>query len=153
MPVYSDPFYNYDFKSYRNEYMDWISYLLDYSKTDSQEVSITEVSSFAWQLNSSFSPKISDFFVPYIKSLSLSLKSSVNFASKNSVFSDELDSQWVKFTPERKFYYPSTVTPVNANVSLSGTLFSWPHQAKISSKKISFPISLNKPDEKRFIPG
>ena len=151
MPVYSDPFYNYDFKSFRNENMDWISYLLDYSKTDSQEVSITEVSSFAWQMNSSFSPKIPEFFKPFITDLSISLKSSVNFASKNTVFANKTDYQWIQFTPQRKFYYPSTVTPVNTSISLRGTLFSWPYVPKNSSKKIEFPITLNKPEHLKSV--
>lgn len=161
LPVYSDPYYGYDFKTYRSEYMDWISYFLDSSKIDSEEITISEVSSFNWQINASFSPKLPDLFKPYISSLSISLKSSVNFSSKSAIFSETVNGEkvyyydkekysdlWTTYTPERRFYYPSLVTPANISFSMSGTIFSWPlPQKNKTSQKLSFPITLNKPDE------
>lgn len=160
-PVYSDPYYGYDFKTYRSENMDWISYFLDSTKNQNEEITISEVSSFTWQLNGSYSPKLPDFIKPYISSVSMSLKSSVNFSTKQALFEETIDGEkvyyydkelysevWTKNTPERKFYYPSYVNPANINFSMSGTLFSWPIPAKSSNtQKVTFPISLNKPDE------
>lgn len=162
LPIYSDPYYGYDFKTYRNENMDWISYLLDSTNSDSETVSISEVSSFVWQINSSFSPKIPDLLKPFVSSLSMSLKSSVSFSTKNATFSEVINgekiyyydtekfsTEWVENTPERRFYYPSSIIPANISVSMSGTLFSWPLPAKTQKTidKVSFPINLNKPDE------
>ena len=35
-------------------------------------------------------------------------------------------NEWKSNTPQKKFYYPSQVTPANVSANLSGTLFSWP---------------------------
>lgn len=161
LPIYSDPYYAYDFKTYRSEYMDWISYFLDSSNADSEDITISEVSSFSWQINSSFSPKLPDLLKPYISSFSTSLKSSVEFASKNAIFSETVNGKkvyyydvekygysWTQYTPERRFYYPSSVTPAKISVSMSGTIFSWPLPEKSKTlQKLTFPITLNKPDE------
>ena len=161
LPVYSDPYYGYDFKTYRSENMDWISYLLNSTKSQDDDISISEVSSFTWQINASYSPKLPEFFKPYLSSLSMSLKSSVNFSTKNTVFKEKVDGEqvyyydnenypeiWTSYTPQRRFYYPSYINPANVNLSMSGTLFSWPVPVKSSNKKnVSFPMTLNKPDE------
>lgn len=156
LPIYSDPFYSYDFKTNRSETMDWISYFLENtSSSDSDEtVTITEVTSFVWQLTASASPTIPDILKPYINSLSLSLNSYVNIASKSATTSSMTykgsvpSDNWASYSPTRKFYYPSLITPASASVSMSGTLFSWPASSKTStSEKVSYAITLNKPDE------
>ena len=91
----------------------------------------------------------------------MSLKSSVNFSTKNTVFKEIVDGEqvyyydneyypeiWTSNTPARKFYYPSYINPANISLSINGTLFSWPRSTKsLNTQKVSFPISLNKPDE------
>ena len=91
LPIYSDPYYGYDFKTYRSENMDWISYLLNSTKSQDDDISISEVSSFTWQINGSYSPKLPEFIKPYVSSLSMSLKSSVNFSTKNTLFKEIVD--------------------------------------------------------------
>ncbi len=160
MPIYSDPYFNYDFKSNRNESMDWISYLLNNSKKTATDPTITEISSYEWALNLSYSPTLPSFLKPYISSLSISSKSSITISSKNTDFTyyknnkqiynydtSEYESEWTSNTPTRRFYYPSLVTPVNATISMSGTLFSWPPAKNSSSGVKSYLISMNKPDE------
>ena len=149
LPLYSDPFFNYDFKSNRNESMDWISYLLDNSKKNAKEPVITEISSYEWALSLTWNPLIPEALKPYISSASITTKSSINIASKDTTTFDntENESSWRNNTPTRRFYYPSLITPVNATISMSGTLFSWPLNKTSSSSSKTYAITLNKPDE------
>lgn len=166
-PVYSDPFFSNDFLLERHETMDWISYLLDTAKkseeqsTEETTTSTNEVSSFQWRSSTSYSPSIPAFMRPYLSSLSLSMQNSVSISSKNTSFDyteeedgsvikyplDLYEKEWRAYTPNRKFYYPSLVTPVSANITASGTIFQWPMQKQTSTKSPSYIISLNKPDE------
>ncbi len=166
-PVYSDPFFYNDFLIDRHETMDWISYLLDSanrasdSKNTETTTTVREVSSFEWKAYTSYSPSIPSFMKPYLSSVSLSMTNSVTINSKNTVFeyTDEngkkkytfdennYESEWRLYTPMRRFYYPSLVTPVNTNISTSGTIFSWPLEKHSTTKNPSFVIALNKPDE------
>ena len=163
-PVYSDPYFSNDFILDRKETMDWISYLLDNTTEDTSETesstSSREVSSFQWKSSSSYSPSIPAFMRPYLSSMSFSMTNSVSISSKNTVFSyyengitkytydrNAFEESWTKFTPNRRFYYPSLVTPATANISMGGTIFSWPPQKAASKSVPNFVISLNKPDE------
>ena len=147
-PLYSDPYFNYDFLINRSETMDWISYFVD--QTSEESVSISEYTSYAWKISASYSPSIPAILKPYISSSSLSINSAVDINSKSatdlSSISEGMSSSWKSYTPLRKFYYPSSVTPVSANFSVSGTLFQWPKSEKSSSSKISYVYDLNKPD-------
>ncbi len=157
LPIYSDPFYNYDFKTNRSETMDWISYLIKNSGgTQSTEaVTISEVSSFTWQLSASASPVLPAVLKPYITSLSVNLNSYINISSQNADTSymtyrgTSPSDGWKNYSPSRKFYYPSLINPATANVSFSGTLFSWPavDSNQKQAESISYPIALNVPDE------
>ena len=158
MPIYSDPFFAGDFKNNRQETMDWISFLLDDGK-DGDNSNRAETSSFAWNLSAAYSPILPDLLRPYLNSISLSLDSSVNFSIK-SVIMDKSNyqgfnvvdsdwSDWQKYTPLSKFYYPSYVNPVRFRASVSGELFRWPvnkKKAAISTFR-DFPVPLNKPDD------
>ena len=162
LPIYSDPYFAYDFKNNRSESMDWISFFLDNSTDNDEDVTITEVSSLTWQMSSSFSPTLPSFVKPYISSFSLSVNSSVNISSMSTTFSykdsasssgetvytydtDAYESEWTSYTPGKKFYYPSLVTPATASLSLSGTLFSWPVKASASSST-NYVAAPEKPD-------
>ena len=148
LPIYSDPYFNYDFKTNRMETMDWISYFLENTKDDDSDITITEVSSFTWSAASSFSPTLPSFVKPYVSSLSLSMNNSVNISSKETTdFSSDNESSWKSYTPMRRFYYPSQVTPASVNMSMSGTIFSWPPKQTENKKTPTYVITLNKPDE------
>ncbi len=163
LPVYSDPFFSYDYITNRKETMDWISYLLDTaslaSNTKQDSSSSNEVSSYSWKISASYSPTIPSFLKPYISSLSLSLNSSVSISSRSTVFSyseggqtvytydtDAYESAWTTYTPTRRFYYPSLVTPITLGVTTSGTIFSWPKKETATTTP-SYIITLNRPDE------
>ena len=157
-PVYSDPYFSNDFLLDRKETMDWISYLLETASKNSTTTTETstssrEVSSFQWKASASYSLSIPSFMKPYLSSLSFNMTNSVNFSSKNTTFNSETydttayESEWTNYTPLRRFYYPSLVTPVTLNVSASGTIFSWPPAKESSKSSPSYVITLNKPDE------
>ena len=158
LPIYSDPYYAYDFKTYRKESMDWLTYLMENTSTSTSTdtITVSEVSSFTWQLTSSYSPTLPTFIKPYVSSASINWNSTINFSSLSANTSEmtyngseTVESEWLSNTPTRKFYYPSLVTPVSTTLSVSGTLFSWPMTSNSSSKKTSysFPVAINKPDE------
>lgn len=165
LPVYSDPYFAYDFKNNRQESMDWISYLLDTVEFSNSEVSQTEISNLVWNMNTSYSVALPSFIKPYINSASISTTSSINIVSKATDFTykklnqdnetetvysydrDNYELEWMSYTPLRRFYYPSLFTPVSGNFSMSGTIFKWPPDKKSSSKTQDYIITMNKPDE------
>ena len=145
MPLYSDPFITDDF-SERNETMDWIGYLTSMGTDSGETRTVNEISSFSWTLASSYSLPSSVPVAPYISSLSLSLNSSVVYSSivNNSLSTtDKLDT----YSPERKFYYPSQITPAAASLSLSGPIFSYPARETNAAKKNAPEVPLIAPDE------
>ena len=154
LPIYSDPYFYSDFKT-RDESMDWISYLIDLSNEADQDSSnsTSSVSNLVWKLNSSYSPTLPAVIKPYLNSLSFSLNSSIyiNTLDNTALGKDERnakDTEWIKKSPERSFYYPSQITPANATLNLSGTLFQWPlKQVSADTKKVTFQSSLTKPDD------
>lgn len=166
LPIYSDPYFYGDFKT-RDESMDWISYLIDVSNESNKDTSTTtsnQVSNLVWKLNSSYSPTLPSVIKPYLNSISLSLNSSIYVntlqmdstsllsTKKNKTDAEYQkyvdDPEWKSFTPERSFYYPSQITPANATVTLSGTIFQWPlKQVTADAKKVSFTNTLSKPDD------
>ena len=163
LPIYSDPYFNNDFKN-REESMEWISYLLDLANSSESEAdstsSTTKVSEnpmtqLQWKMTASYSPTLPAIIKPYLNSISFNLNSSIYI---NSLKKDEAalkederyikDNAWMERTPERSFYYPSQIIPANATMAVSGTLFQWPLKQKtVDTKKIDFPVSLTKPDE------
>lgn len=144
LPVYSDPFFKDDFTE-RSETMDWISYLSDSASNKKDEETVSEVSSFTWTMNSSYSVPLPDFIKPYINTFSLNLNSSLVFSSMTNSSLENSDvssisetdfSKWKNYSPQRKFYYPSSVTPLTFNGTLSGTLIDFStSKAKSSNSK------------------
>ena len=137
--------------------MEWISYLLDLSNGNKDETAVSEssVSQLIWKLSASYSIPLPQIIKPYLSSISLNFESSINInrleKDSDAMKEDErykTDNEWKTVTPERAFYYPSQVTPVNASVAINGTIFQWPlKQIASDTKKVSYPYSLSKPDE------
>lgn len=133
-PIFSDPFFNYDFGD-RNETMDWFSYLLNNpnventTKTELQKQEAAEINSFVWESNASYTIPLPESVKPFISSLSISnFNSSISFSEaardSNSYSAKEITDEFQKYTPSRKFFYPSTVAPLKTGLKISGTLFS-----------------------------
>ena len=154
MPLYTDPFFYYDFMV-RQESMDWISYFLQGDDTTSSQ---SEYSTFAWKISNSYSPTLPAALKPYISSLSIKLDSSLSFGTATASF-DKSDKDrikdniangdsWSSYTPERKFYYPTEVTPATASISISGTLFQWPLSSSTAKKEtVKYTVPLVQPEE------
>ena len=157
MPVYSDPFFDYDFNN-RAETMDWIDFLMQgAAKEDTSDATV--VSSFNWELKGSYNVTIPEFLKPYISTLSLSeFSSAIVYNSKSADLKDDSrykkDSEWGSKTPERQFYYPSQITPFKASARISGTLFKYPFvenkTTTLTPQNISLlpPESLSEAEEK-----
>lgn len=153
LPVYSDPYFSDDFDT-RAETMDWIDYAMRGGAIDEDDDDdVTEISSFTWSLSGSKSFKVPDFFNPFVTSFSVtSFGSTVAYASKaNTELSErneyKSDSTWATYTPERKFYYPSVVTPFKISTSISGTLVQISSGKKESSAPEGAGLSLKPPAE------
>ncbi len=134
LPVYSDPYFNYDFGD-RNETMDWFSYLLNNpnvdgsTKTELQKQEAAEINSFTWNSDASCAIPLSESVKPYISSLSInSFNSSIVFGEAAATFSGlsatETSDNWKDYTPNRKFFFPSTITPLKTGLRISGTIYS-----------------------------
>ena len=145
MPMYSDPYVSYDFKT-RAETMDWIDFLMSNPGSDTTDDTVTEVSSFTWTLNGSYSLKLPELLNPYITTLSLSsVSSSVIFSSKTNGDIGTTDSLST-YSPERKFYYPSQITPFKSTLKLAGTLVKYP-STSTTKTAAKTTVSLSVPDE------
>ena len=148
MPVYSDPYFDFDFNT-RAETMDWIDFAMSGTSAPNDEITVTEISSFTWGLDGSYTFKIPETLNPYITTLSLSnFSSSIVYSSKanEELSSDDRykgDSSWAAYTPERKFYYPSQITPFKASGRIAGTLFQIPSRA--ASSQSSATVTLTPP--------
>lgn len=157
MPIYSDPFFNYDYGD-RKETMDWFSYLLNNplaentTLTEQQKLDASEITSFVWQLSGSYNLPLSEKVKPYIKSISFStINSEINFRSKfvdpNSDYISKEDN-YNLYSPQRKFFIPSQITPIKLSAQISGTIFSY---GKSSSNKsfdrVKYPVDLIAPTD------
>ncbi|MCQ2572686.1 MAG: hypothetical protein MJ182_02195 [Treponema sp.] len=153
MPIHSDPFFGGDYGT-RSEDLNWINSIKELLDDKKNEKTLSEVSSFTWNLNGSWSPTLPQFMKPYLNTISLSSTSSVNISSISSdqrMLQEVNGIDWARSTPRRRFYYPSQVTPVNATASFSGTLFQYPKSSSGYSSNYGNdnkrPVfDLNKPD-------
>ncbi len=161
LPVYSDPFFSNEFAE-RKESMDWIGFMMSSAEGTEEDESSSELSSFTWSLNGSYSVTLPKFLNPFISTLSLSsFSSQVVFSSKQITTSswnpdsetifkeiDEMDmSNWKYKTPERKFYYPSQIIPFKISGRIGGTLVQVSSKNNTSTKKTAeLPVSLVVPD-------
>lgn len=149
LPLYSDPYFSGDFST-RSETMDWISYLMKSISTDTDTYTATEVSSFTWSVSASYTLPVPEVLKPYISAFSFSLNSSLIFSDMTNGAVTSTDALST-YSPERKFYYPSQITPLTASVSWSGSLVKITSPASASSaaktQTPSFPVAPVVPDE------
>lgn len=146
MPMYSDPYFDYDFNN-RAETMDWIDYFMSNPSSNTDDTTPSEIASFTWALNGSYTFKLPEVVSPYISSLAISsVSSSLLFSSQtNDTLSS--DDSYSTYSPERKFYYPSQITPFKTAVRFSGTLVQYPPVAKKTTASSSLAGTLAPPPE------
>ncbi|GMO54745.1 MAG: LPS-assembly protein LptD [Termitinemataceae bacterium] len=115
LPIYSDPFVNWDTVSRRKENMDLMALITSSSKEE--EETPTTDGAYQWELQ--LRPNLStQFFAPYISSMSISSISSVfGFNYKNDVEVMEKNNA----SPSRTFFYPDKWTIASISGSMSGS--------------------------------
>ena len=160
MPLYSDPLFTDDFGK-RTETMDWIDYLMSNPQTDATsttttDTTVSEISSFTWSLTGSYTQSLPDAIQPYISTLSISsFSSSMIFTSKTnenySMTDDWYTSTSQTHDPNKKFYYPSQINPIQITGKVAGTLFSYNSSSSSSKKKTdkapTYEVPLSPPAE------
>lgn len=150
LPLYSDPYYGYDFNT-RAETMDWIDYAMNGAASNNDDSNVTTTSSFTWDVTASHSFPIPEAIDGYVTTLDVqNLNSNIVFSSKaNTKLTErdeyEKDPSWATYTPERNFFYPSQITPVDVSLRVGGNIVKYPKTKKTS--KNSPAVSLSAPDE------
>ena len=59
----------------------------------------------------------------------------------------EKPTDYQTYSPERKFYYPSQITPLKTTLSIGGTIYEYPATTTKTSKKTALSISLIAPED------
>ncbi len=159
LPVYSDPYFKKDFQD-RSETMDWIDFLMQgdtatSSSDDDTDSETGAITSFTWNITGSYKQTLPSAINPYLTDLSISslTSSSVFTAVTNTAYTDSsydtYDTTYMgTYSPERKFYYPSSVTPLKIAFSIAGTIYEYPPTSSnknSSAKAPVFPVSLTAP--------
>ena len=138
LPLYSDSYFLTDYGS-RKEYMDWISFLTRSSFDEvSDKMKATDddsrtVSGFSWDANASYSfPSLVALSSPYLSSMGMRASSSANFSSwkRTDKLFKEQEAAWKLYSPERKVFFPSLLTPIKLSLSAEGSLYSYPAPAQ-----------------------
>ena len=134
IPFYSDPWFNDDFGT-RNESMDWIDFFLSGALTtpltETQEIgSSTGMTGFTGNISMSYNPNV-DFLAPWINTFSINtLSSSFVFSSTNTPNSDFVNDAVYSNSPNRKFFYPTQIKPINIDLRIGSTLANWSNKQK-----------------------
>jgi hypothetical protein len=153
MPLYSDSYFDTDFDD-RSEDMAWIDYLLDQTGDDDDDDYSDDVSGFTWKLSGNYTPKVTKFN-PWLTKLSISsFSSSMTFSSTdNDSFSDEeLSDSLDTYSPEREFFYVSSLIPLDFSISIAGTALNFPlSESKTTDSIISDEDKEAAAEKKRVI--
>lgn len=120
LPLYSDPFFKADFFN-RSENMDWVGYFTKQGiSTESENETYQDavLNSFMWRLSGNFAPNMEDY-APYFKFAINNFESYVDWQAKtNQAVENVVD-------PNRQFYYPDEIVPLNADISVNGTIIDY----------------------------
>ncbi len=142
MPIYSDPYFKDDFED-RSEYMDWIGFFMNNSEDDDDDD--TTVTSLTWSMTGSYKIPFPSIINPYISTVEFtSFSSQLIFSSKTNALSSS--DNWSTYSPQRLFYYPSSITPIKFSLKIAGTLYQTDY-TKSSKESVNFPIPLEAPNE------
>ncbi|MCD1654710.1 LPS-assembly protein LptD [Treponema zuelzerae] len=118
LPLISDPFFKQDFLD-RSEDLNWFTLLTDQAELASGS-SISQETSFSWNLNGSVQPDVS-FAAPWLTTFSISSFSGL--LSFNSKPNATITGSESSYSPERRFFYPEMIKP-EFKAALAGTLIS-----------------------------
>jgi hypothetical protein len=119
-PLYSDPYYQYDFMN-RSEDMDWTRL---FSSTPDLTTPPGLITGFSpkFDLNFSYQPA---GLQPWIGSIALTrFETSMSWLSKQTTSTTE-NATLYGVDPQRQFFYPDVVRPIDASVSVKGNLYRY----------------------------
>lgn len=151
LPIVSDQYFTSDFMN-RSEDLNWLSLLMS---SDREEETVSSLSSLKWSISGSATIPVKKFS-PWVESASFSsISSSVSLYSKTDTqLSASIPGV---YDPERTFFYPSSIIPLNAKMSFSGTLLSSSNKSSTEKKyeqsseipiKLVSPLSLEESNDK-----
>jgi hypothetical protein len=123
LPIYSDPYFEQDFTD-RSEDMDWFK-LFRSSTDDDDSSDISTRSQLSPKIETTFSLK-PDAFGQYLSSIEVTRFTTSAILNSKSSTAESLneDSLLYNYDPNRTFFYPYTFRPIDASVTLKGTLYS-----------------------------
>ncbi|MBO7486307.1 MAG: LPS-assembly protein LptD [Spirochaetaceae bacterium] len=140
LPVYSDPYFNSDFMN-RKEDINWLNFITEPGVTraaEAEKEKDTEIDSFSWKMNGSWSPNLSKLS-PYFNFSITSYRSQIDFQSKSAKKANSV-------SPDRKFFYPSKIVPFEIYANFSGTILQYPFLEKTTEKTTPPIPELEKPE-------
>ena len=146
LPLYSDPFFDQDFLTEREENMDWFNFLMSNgTENTSTATNSGEISSFLWKITaSSVSWSIPSVLQPYISSISFSPGFNLNFYSITDT--SAMSSEESQVSPSRKTFYPGLIKPFYFTGTISGTLFQYPFPEKTATTSPTIIKQVSKND-------
>lgn len=135
LPLISDPSFKKDFMD-RSEDLNWFTLLTEQDKL-AKGSSLSEESSFSWNIHGSINPDVS-FAAPYLNKCIISgISGLLTFNSKTN---DQIPKDNALYSPERKFFYPELIKP-EIRLSLGGTLLSSTKSTQNTTPKASNRIN------------
>jgi lipopolysaccharide assembly outer membrane protein LptD (OstA) len=145
LPFFSDPFFEKDFRD-RSEDMDWLKLS---STTDATATTISERTSFTQkaEIGLSLRPKAT---TPWLSSIDLSrLGASLSWLSKQNatLLKNSTSTSLFNVDPARNFFYPSILRPVDASLTLRGSLVKGARRGPEAGTKTARGLELEPPWE------
>jgi hypothetical protein len=118
-PIYSDPYLDRDFRN-RSEDMDWLKL---FSSSEEAGTSATLRTQLQPKLDATLSLQ-TKALSPWIQSLNVTKFSSyLSFSSKDRATpADAAQAALLAVDPSRKFFYPSTLRPIDVTIAMKGSL-------------------------------
>lgn len=155
LPFYSDPYMQSDFGQ-RAEFMDWINFFMDNpilstAQTGPSTVSRAALSGFSWNVKGSFTPSFPSL-KPYITTISIpNFESSVLFTTKMQTGLTDYEKL---YSPNRLFFYPTSIKPGDLSVKVSGSLINFSSTKNSAAGKTEDTKTTPKKEElELFIPS
>lgn len=137
LPLISDIKFKKDFMD-RSEDLNWFTLLTEQDKL-AKGSTLSDESSYSWNLNGSINPNVS-FAAPYLNKFSISTISGLlTFNSKENIL---IPTNIKNLSPDSTFYYPELIKP-EIRISLGGTLLS-------SVKKSPKPVTTNAKESEKI---
>ena len=140
VPIVSDTVFKSDFLN-RSEDLNWFKLLTSQDQL-AKTTTPSEETTYTWNIRGSILPDVS-FFNPWIKTASVTnLSGLLLFESQQN---KSLSGEKLLYSPEKKFFYPSTIRP-EIKLSFGGTLYSSEASPAAAKKETETETATVKPE-------